>query len=517
MVKIKCVIDDAFHFSLYHGDIDRKGINKTNIIDLNQMYFSVPYIQKNSDLVSAFFQVIALKKNITKIYIAENSLAPLLLVILKKIPTIQEVYLLEDKTISYECVEELINNKNITYVNCYNMTFFLLDRINLIRNIKIDTRFQLKKRSPLIDMNQLSSYSDVFYKKKLYLTKDMITQNKNEIDEFLYVNAKLKYIVIDYTSFSSFQTILKFLKKKNLQHLTIQIRQIQEYEAQLIEDIPKIKELLKKEQFHHVKIIYHEQYKQKNILKQINLNILKTACIIMIISIIFIFIIQFTTTTIDKKNYEKTEDKIHEIMKQYHTEISAGVQSPNVANTTDTSQTLKELKQINPDVFGIIDVPNTNIYYPLVQTTDNEYYLSHNIYKQNNKYGWIFMDYRNLKNINNRNIILYGHDSGKSMFGTLKNVLNETWLQNTDNHIITLNIENTIYKYQIFSVYTTPVTSDYLRVQFATDSDFYGFATMLQNRSSYQFPVTINPTDSILTLSTCHNKERLVVHAKRII
>ena len=31
------------------------------------------------------------------------------------------------------------------------------------------------------------------------LTKDMITQNKNEIDEFLYVNAKLKYIVIDYT------------------------------------------------------------------------------------------------------------------------------------------------------------------------------------------------------------------------------------------------------------------------------------------------------------------------------
>ena len=103
------------------------------------------------------------------------------------------------------------------------------------------------------------------------------------------------------------------------------------------------------------------------------------------------------------------------------------------------------------------------------------------------------------------------------MFGTLKNVLNETWLQNTDNHIITLNMENTIYKYQIFSVYTTPVTSDYLRVQFATDSDFYGFATMLQNRSAYQFPVTINPTDSILTLSTCHNEERLVVHAKRII
>ena len=100
------------------------------------MYFSVPYIQKNSDLVSAFFFFIALKKNIKKMYIADISLAPLLLVIFQKIPNIQEVYLLEDKTISYECVEELINNKNITYVNCYNMRFFLLDRLNLIRNIK---------------------------------------------------------------------------------------------------------------------------------------------------------------------------------------------------------------------------------------------------------------------------------------------------------------------------------------------------------------------------------------------
>lgn len=516
MIKIKCVIDDSFHFSLYHGDIDGKGMNKTNIIDLNQMYFSVPYIQKNSDLVSAFFQVIALKKNIKKMYIADISLAPLLLVIFQKIPNIQEVYLLEDKTISYECVEELINNKNITYVNCYNMRFFLLDRLNLIRNIKVDLRYQLKDHSPFMEVNQLGSYSDVFYKKKLYLTKEMVTQNKNEIDEFLYVNAKLKVIMIDYHNFSSFQTILKYLKKKGLQHLSIQIRQTKENENTIIQDIPKIKELLKQEGFEHVKIIYSEHYKQKNILKQLNLNILKTACIVIVIAIAIIFAIHFTTTQIDQKNYEKTQEKIRDIMSQYGTQVStnAGVQS---TPKEESKKTLEELKQINSDVFGIIQIPNTNIYYPLVQTTNNEYYLNHNIYKNKNQYGWIFMDYRNHKDSLDRNVILYGHDSGSSMFGTLKNILNESWRQNTDNHIITLNIENQIYQYQIFSVYTIPVTSDYLRIHFANDDDFMEFATVLQNRSLYQFPVTVNKTDSILTLSTCHNEERLVVHAKKIL
>lgn len=92
MIKIKCVIDDAFHFSLFQGEIDKKGLNKTNIIDLNQMYFSLNYMRENTDLVSAFFQVIALKKNMSKIYIENNLLAPLLLVIFQKIPSITEVY-----------------------------------------------------------------------------------------------------------------------------------------------------------------------------------------------------------------------------------------------------------------------------------------------------------------------------------------------------------------------------------------------------------------------------------------
>ena len=38
---------------------------------------------------------------------------------------------------------------------------------------------------------------------------------------------------------------------------------------------------------------------------------------------------------------------------------------------------------INPETVGWVTVPNTNIDYPVVQSTDNQYYLSHNIYRNN--------------------------------------------------------------------------------------------------------------------------------------
>ena len=197
--------------------------------------------------------------------------------------------------------------------------------------------------------------------------------------------------------------------------------------------------------------------------------------------------------------------------------VSTGaIHHVKVAQVTNLTRTLEDLKKINSDVLGILNVPATNINYPFVKTNDNEYYLSHNIYKQENQYGWIFMDYRNQIDPLSRNLIFYGHDSGSSMFGSLRNVLNENWFYDTSNHIITLNIENKISKWQIFSVYTTPVTSDYLRTAFNSDEDFLSFATMLQERSIYSFPVTLQSTDTMLTLSTCHDEDRLVVHAVRV-
>ena len=88
-----------------------------------------------------------------------------------------------------------------------------------------------------------------------------------------------------------------------------------------------------------------------------------------------------------------------------------------------------ELKSINDETVGWIQVNNTNINYPVVKHSDNEYYLKHQFDKSYNTAGWVFMDYRNNNNsFENKNTIIYGHAlKNKAIFGSLKNTLEESW------------------------------------------------------------------------------------------
>ena len=97
------------------------------------------------------------------------------------------------------------------------------------------------------------------------------------------------------------------------------------------------------------------------------------------------------------------------------------------------------------------------------------------------------------------------------------NELYKKWLENKDNFVIKLSTEYENTLWQIFSVYHIPTTNDYIQTEFRNNSEFYTFATMLLNRSQYNFNTTINENDQILTLSTCYkNDEKLAIHAKLI-
>ena len=178
----------------------------------------------------------------------------------------------------------------------------------------------------------------------------------------------------------------------------------------------------------------------------------------------------------------------------------------------------RELKKANSDVKGWIKVNGTNINYPFVQTSNNDYYLNHSITKQNNSAGWVFMDFRNNIKSFDKNTILYAHARvNQYMFGTLKNTLKNNWLNNTNNHVIKLSTEKQNTLWQVFSIYHIPTTNDYIQTEFNTDDEFLEFANMIKNRSIHKFNTTVNKDDKLLTLSTCYgNDEKLVVHAKLI-
>ena len=177
-----------------------------------------------------------------------------------------------------------------------------------------------------------------------------------------------------------------------------------------------------------------------------------------------------------------------------------------------------ELKKINSDTKGWIQVNGTNINYPFVQTSNNKYYLNRSFNKSYNNAGWVFLDYRN--NINNlsKNTIIYAHGRlDTTMFGSLKNILSSGWLDNTDNYIVKLSTETENTLWQVFSVYHIPTTSDYIQVTFSSDEEFKNWTMMLINRSQFNFNTTVNELDNILTLSTCFNEdEKVVLHAKLI-
>lgn len=230
----------------------------------------------------------------------------------------------------------------------------------------------------------------------------------------------------------------------------------------------------------------------------------------------------------NKTNYEITNIQeninVEEIQDTENTEIIEPVievpkENPywDYINMNMINVDFNGLKRTNPDVVGWLKVNGTNINYPFVQSSDNDYYLTQSFNKSYNGGGWVFLDYRN-NGTNNKNTIIYAHGrSDKTMFGTLKNVLNNGWLNNTNNYVIKISTETENSLWQIFSVYRIPTTSDYLQTNFNDETEYQNFLDMIKDRSSHNFDTNVASTDNILTLSTCYNNsDKMVVHAKLI-
>lgn len=269
--------------------------------------------------------------------------------------------------------------------------------------------------------------------------------------------------------------------------------------------------------------------KRKIKIKWGNLTIL---LIILICTAIFIIsIANILKWTIDNKKTDKqieiitnikvieevTDDENTEIIEQPIT-IDKNAPYWNFIKMNLIDADFNELKQINKEVRGWIQVNGTNINYPYVQASDNDFYLNHSFDKSSNGAGWIFMDYRNNPQEFDKNTIIYGHGrSNTSMFGTLKNILKSSWFKDSNNYVIKLATEQENSLWEVFSVYKIPTTSDYLQIKFSSDEEFQNFANKLIERSAYNFNTPVNSTDKIITLSTCWNdEEKVVMHAKLI-
>ncbi len=178
---------------------------------------------------------------------------------------------------------------------------------------------------------------------------------------------------------------------------------------------------------------------------------------------------------------------------------------------------LEQLKQQNSDTVGWIRVSGTNVNYPIVQTTDNDYYLKRDFYHRWTNAGWIYGDYRsNFNDLKaNKNLIIYGHGRrDMSMFGSLEYCRRDWWLNNPSYHTIHLTTPNESSVWRVFAVYTTSVDFYYIQTNFYYDGEFTNLVNEMKARSLRDFGVEVTEDDTILTLSTCTtDADRLVVSA----
>lgn len=238
--------------------------------------------------------------------------------------------------------------------------------------------------------------------------------------------------------------------------------------------------------------------------------------IILFCLIIFIFAIyNIFTLYFNYKTDLKTLNQISD-SKNVENNDNTIIFDNNFLDTEFLDVNFNNLKNINNETIGWIQVEGTDVSYPFVQTTDNYYYLNHSFYNKYNPAGWVFLDYRNDSNFTDKNSIIYAHSqNNKTMFGSLKNTLNDVWLDNTNNHIIRISTENQNSIWQIFSIYIIPTTNDYLKINF--DNNFSNFIKKITNRSIYNLTSNITENDKILTLSTCYNRQdKLVLHSKLV-
>ena len=175
------------------------------------------------------------------------------------------------------------------------------------------------------------------------------------------------------------------------------------------------------------------------------------------------------------------------------------------------------LQEVNDDVLGWILIPWTKISYPVVQGSDNSYYLNHTWRNTSSSVGAIFMDYRCSQDLNDFNTILYGHRMNNgSMFAGLKYYKQKSYYR--EHPVIYLTTDRGSFQYEIFSVYEGSPSGESYRLGLKNTASKQAFLDAAVEASLYDTGVTPTVNDYILTLSTCtgngHSK-RLIVHAVR--
>lgn len=501
-----------------------KYVNKNEFIN-NTLYFSMKYYSNHYEKIISL-----IKNNYSDIDTMNvRHLVTFKYVVIMMI-RLKMKYLKLDipSTIGLPDYELFLTVNTLKQIDCYFMPIFIKDKfnnkgviVNLYNHNKISDRFMISQDS--------LDYETLYYRKTLEI-KEEYPGILDDIKEFLRINYNLKSIHIYVFSKDLINNIIELVKNDESRNIIVFLHQGKDKGNFIVNNFAWLKELnkkCKKDYTCEFRILYSNDFIRNNLFKQLTFNNLKLMSIMAVYVCVVCLLIFKSYEYIEKMSIDEVNQEIinssfalpsdsKEELSDEGVILDQKLNDKQVKDKYTFDKVFSKLKKINNETVGYLVVNGTNISYPLVQHSDNSYYLKRDFYKKKTSMGWIYLDYRNNINDLNDNSIIYGHSMlNGTMFGTLYRVLNTSFRKNSENMIISLDTPTKSYKFKIFAAYRVDYTTDYLVNNFESKSDFDAFVKLIRGRSSFKTKDKIEYGDKILTLSTCagSGNRRMVVHA----
>ena len=160
------------------------------------------------------------------------------------------------------------------------------------------------------------------------------------------------------------------------------------------------------------------------------------------------------------------------------------------------------LKEINNDVQGWIEIPDTQLSYPILQYEDNDYYLKHTWKEEPNSVGSIYFECQVDPGLADFNTIIYGHRMRDlSMFGSLKYYEKISyWEEHPSVYVVT---EEEAYRYDIYAAYKASPEDIVYGLKINSRPKKQELIQFGLEHSIIDTGIVPSTFDRILTLSTC--------------
>ena len=160
------------------------------------------------------------------------------------------------------------------------------------------------------------------------------------------------------------------------------------------------------------------------------------------------------------------------------------------------------LRETMPSIIGWIQSYGTNINYPIMQYTDNDFYLNHLPDRRRHVMGSIYMDYRNEGDFSSPFMMIYGHNMASGdKFSSLRHYTDHQYFLDHDTMLILTPDAN--FELLIFAGYNINSSMEHPPMEFDHAGYFYHFIDDLLRRSFINSDIRPEWGDQLVYLVTC--------------